>query len=318
MHTVKRMRSPRVIGTITNRNLVTGLAALIAVVLWASAFAGIRASLADYGPYHLALFRWLASSVIFLLLALIKPLRMPSREHIPLIALTGLLGIVGYSVLLNLGELTVTASAASFIVNTVPIQTAVLSAFLLREKITQPLLVSMLTGLLGVGLIAFGEKSSVNLFNTGALLILLAALSQAIYFISQKKLLKHYTPLEVVSYTSLSGTAILFVFVPGLAQTIMSASSSATISVLYIGVFPGAIGYLIWTFVLSRMPAAKATQFLYLVPFVAMIISYFWLFEIPSLKSLGGGIIVLLGLVYLLSGQKSAGKHQNGARGASI
>ena len=303
------MRSTLVIGTNTNRNLVTGLAALLAVVLWASAFVGIRASITDYGPYHLALLRWLATSVIFLLLAIIKPLRVPTREHIPLIALTGVTGIVGYSVLLNLGEMTVTASAASFIVNTVPIQTVVLSAFILHEKITQRLLVSMLAGLLGVGVIAFGEKSYGGLINTGALLILLATLSQALFFIVQKKLLKYYSPLELVSYTSIAGTAILLIFLPGLTTTILSASHGATVSVLYIGLFPGAIGYLVWTFVLSRMPAAKATQFLYLVPFAAMIISYFWLFEVPSLRSLGGGIIVLFGLVYLLSGRNGAGQH---------
>lgn len=206
------MRFTLVIETNTNRNLVTGLAALISVVLWASAFVGIRASLADYGPYHLALFRWLASSLVFLLLAVVKPVRVPARVHLPAIALTGLFGIAGYSVLLNLGEMTVTASAASFIVNTVPIQTAILAAFLLRDKITRRLLVSMLTGLLGVGLITFGEKSAVYLINTGALLILFAAFSQALYFIGQKKLLKYYTPLEVVSYTAFAGTLILLFF----------------------------------------------------------------------------------------------------------
>ena len=89
------------------------------------------------------------------------------------------------------------------------------------------------------------------------------------------------------------------VFSPGLINTVQTAPNSATAAVIYIGIFPGALGYVSWSYVLARFPASKATQFLYMVPIVAIIISYIWIEEIPSLISLVGGAIVLGGVANL-------------------
>jgi drug/metabolite transporter (DMT)-like permease len=67
--------------------------------------------------------------------------------------------------------------------------------------------------------------------------------------------------------------------------------------VIYLGIFPGALGYVCWAYVLSRLPAARAGVFLYLVPAFALLIAWLWLGEQPAAQALLGGALVVAGVV---------------------
>ena len=56
-----------------------------------------------------------------------------------------------------------------------------------------------------------------------------------------------------------------------------------------LGVFPAAIGYAAWTYALGRFGAARAANFLYLVPPVAALVGYAALGESLSALTLVGG-----------------------------
>jgi drug/metabolite transporter (DMT)-like permease len=60
-------------------------------------------------------------------------------------------------------------------------------------------------------------------------------------------------------------------------------------------VVPGALGYLGWGIIFSRMPASRAGSFLFLVPLFAILIAWLFLGEQPGFQSLVGGVLVLLG-----------------------
>ncbi len=48
---------------------------------------------------------------------------------------------------------------------------------------------------------------------------------------------------------------------------------------------------------LSRLPASRATNFLFCVPPVATLIGYVWLGEVPTLVSVLGGLLALGGVI---------------------
>jgi len=279
-------------------NIFTVLAIGTTVVFWASAFVGIRYSLQDYSPQHLAIFRYFIASLVLAFIALIKPIRIPLIDDLPRILLMGFLGIAAYNVVLNYGELSVTAGAASFIVNSGPIITTILSIRLLGERVNRAGVISMLIGFFGIGLIAIGEGAALQ-FKTGTFLVLLAAILQSFYFVLQKPLLERYNPFEIVSYAIWSGTFFMLILSNGIIDTIRTASVPGTLSVIYMGIFPGALGYFTWSYVLSKMQVSKASYYLYIIPVVAIAISYFWLSEVPSWISLIGGLITLSGVIGL-------------------
>jgi drug/metabolite transporter (DMT)-like permease len=268
-------------------------------VLWASAFVAIRLAMREYSPGALALLRFGVAGLGLAAYSLLRPtarIRLPARRHLPGLLGLGVAGISVYHVALNAGERTVTAGTASLIVSSSPVFTALIATLALGERLGAPGWAGVLTGFAGAALVSLSEGNGVEI-NGGAVLVLAAAVSQAVYFVMLKPYLLRYRPLEVTSYAIWLGTVCLLPFGRELVIGLTSASAAATTAGLYLGVLPGAAAYLAWAYVLSQMPAGRAATTLYLVPPLAIGIAWLVLGEQPKLGSLLGGGIVLLGVV---------------------
>lgn len=290
----------------------TLVAVAITLVLWASAFAGIKEGLTGYGPGELALLRFGTASVVLALYAILKRMRLPRLKDIPQLALAGTLGITVYHVALNFGERTVSAGAASLLIASGPIFTALMAAVFLRERLTLWGWAGIFVAFCGVALITLGEAEGHLAFEPGALLILLSAVATAAYFIVSKPLLGRYRPLEFTSYAIWAGTVPMLAFAPGLVRQLAVAPHAATWSVIYLGVFPAAIAYVLWSHALAKLPASIVSSFLYVSPVLAIGIAWVWIAEVPTTLSLIGGAIALCGvtLVNTLGAEKGAAPGQ--------
>ena len=280
------------VGRLEQRTLI---ALGVTVVLWASAFAGIRAALPEYPPGELALLRFLVASGALVIYAVATRMPPPRIADVPAIVGLGLLGVTGYHLLLNFGEVTVTAGAASLLISSVPIFTALLAMFFLRERLSVWGWLGILVSFLGVAVVALGEGEGMT-FDPRAVLVLFAALCGANYFVLQKPLLRRYGALRLTTYGIWAGTIPFLVFMPGMVRSLGGASVGATIAVVYLGVFPAAIAYLTWNYALSRAPASVVASFLYLPPVLAILIAWVWVGELPTVLTVVGGLVAVVGV----------------------
>jgi len=273
----------------------TVVAVAVTVVAWASAFPAIRAGLAAFGPVELGAMRFAIAAVpSAIFLAWTRP-ALPSWSEAWRFVFGGLVFVGLYTVLLNFGELTVSAGPASFIINGNPIFTAVLAMLFLGERFSGTAWLGTIISFAGMGLIAFGEGDGFAL-NQGALLILGAALCTASSSIVQKPLFTRHKPLTVSAWNMVIGALVLSPFLPSALEQAAIASPEGLGAAIYLGTIPSLVAYGSWAVALSRLPASRATNFLFCVPPVASLIGYVWLGEVPTVVSVVGGLLALGGV----------------------
>lgn len=274
------------------------LALIVALILWASAFAAIRVGLRGFGPGQLALLRFSIASVALLIYSLATRQPLPSARDLPVMILLGFLGFFVYHVGLNAGETAVPAGAASFIIASVPVFSTLLAVIFLRERLTALGWTGVVISFTGVALISLGSGTGLR-FEPAALFIVCAAIGESVYFVLQKPHLTRYTGLQLTTWTIWTGTVCMLVFLPGLVRQVPVAPVSATLAVVYLGIFPAAIGYVLWSYALSRSDVSRVTSTLNLSPILSLLIAFFWLGEIPTVASLIGGLITIAGVIVL-------------------
>ncbi|MGI5358780.1 DMT family transporter [Streptomyces sp. CA-252508] len=278
--------------------LLTGGAVCFTVFAWASAFVSIRSAAAAYSPGALALGRLLAASLVLVVLLLLRREGLPPRGTRRGVLLSGVVWFGGYMVALNWGERLVDAGTASLLVNTGPILMALLAARLLGEALPPRLLMGTAISFAGavvVGLsMSSGSGGSTPVL--GVALCLLAAVAYATGVVAQKPALSYGTPLQVTTFSCLTGAVACLPFTGQLAAEIPRAPLSATMNMIYLGVVPTALAFTTWTYALARTPAGKLGATTYAVPAIVVLLSWFVLDEAPAWLTLLGGLLCLIGV----------------------
>jgi drug/metabolite transporter (DMT)-like permease len=266
------------------------------VIGWASAFPAIRAGLVAFGPAELGALRFLIAALpAALFLAIVRP-GLPKRAEAWRFLFGGAVFVALYTTLLNFGELTVSAGAASFIINVSPVLTAILAIFILGERFRALAWLGTAISFGGVGLIALGEGGGLTL-NQGTLLILGAALCTTLNTIVQKPLFADHKPLVVAAWNLIIGAVFLSPVLPGAFAEAAVAHLVSLLSLLFLGIVSSLVAYGAWAVALSRLPAARASNYLYCIPPVATVIGFLWLGEAPGTLGLIGGALALGGVI---------------------
>lgn len=272
------------------------LAAAVTVFLWASAFVAIRSAGAHYSPGALALGRLFAGSVVLVVVLLVRREGWPPRAAWPGIATSGVLWFGVYMVALNWGEQEVDAGTAAMVVNVGPVLVAVLSGWLLREGFRPRVLAGIGVSFAGAVVVGASMSGEGRASMLGVALCVVAAVSYAIGVVSQKPALRHGSALQVTTFGCLVGMVVCLPFTGRLLSEVGSAPMSATLNVLYLGVFPTALAFMTWAYALARTTAAQMGATTYVVPALVIAMSWLLLGEIPGWLTFAGGALCLAGV----------------------
>jgi drug/metabolite transporter (DMT)-like permease len=271
-------------------------AAFVTVVLWASAFVGIRAAGEQISAGPLSLARLLVGSAVLGLLVAVRRERLPPRADVPRLVLCGLLWFAAYNVVLNAAEQRVDAGTAAMLVNVGPVLIAVLAGVLLREGFPRTLLVGCAVAFAGAVVIGLATSGRSVEAGWGAALCLAAAAAYAGGVVAQKPLLARTSALQVTFLACAVGAVACLPYAPALVGELGRAKGSAVGWTVYLGVFPTAVGFTTWAYALSRTTAGRMGATTYLVPPLTILMGWLSLNETPPVLALAGGMLCLAGV----------------------
>ncbi|WP_227374319.1 DMT family transporter [Haladaptatus halobius] len=277
---------------------------LLVTVLFGTAFPAIEVGLAFLPPLLFAAARYYLSATVLLAYAVLATDRWRPRTQgdRTAVAAGGVL-FIGGTGFTFLGQQFTTGGVASIIVSLSPILTALLGWGLLPdERLSARGFLGVVVGFIGVAIIV--DPTPTNLLDqtsVGRLLILIAT---AVVTLGTVLVRRSHPTLAVPALTGWSmlvGASIQLVIGVALGESpaAVEFEPAAAATVIYLGVFAGAVAFLGYFTLLDRSGALEANLVTYVNPVVALVIGHVLLREPVSVTALVGFLVILVGFALL-------------------
>jgi drug/metabolite transporter (DMT)-like permease len=195
------------------------------------------------------------------------------------------------------------ASNAGWLICTIPIMVAGLAAAL-GERLGFFKLAAFVLGTAGTLLVVFG-RSGAEAFvlpsTKGDLIFLVSCVDWTFYVLFAQRWLKDWPQAKVTAATMLVALASVLPawLLGGGPADFAVVSARGWAGLAYLGVLSSAVGYLFWNSAVEGLGGVKASYFIYLQPFSAMLAAYLLLGERAAAPAFFGGLLILAG-VYLV------------------
>jgi drug/metabolite transporter (DMT)-like permease len=285
----------------------TTFLAIIACLLWSSAFVGVKIGLKYHTPLQFAGIRFMISGILLLpVIANFERFRTEVSDNFVYVCLIAFLQIVLQYSLFYLGVNLVPASISAMIVGSTPLFVALVAHFFASgDRMTGLKTASILLGILGVGVITLGRKSlpsGAEIALLGVVFLLLNNLVSGITNVVIARKSQTISPMVLTSASLFIGGAFMFFIslpIEGLPQKHFPTEYFVALAWLS---FLSAAAISIWNTLLRR-PSVKVSElnvWKFLIPVSGAILSWIILpEESPDLISVSGMILIGLSLVIL-------------------
>lgn len=142
-----------------NKRLSAIILLIIAMIIWGSAYAVTKASLAEVPPVLFALLRYLIASVLLIAFVIFggKLAKIPRPVPWFAIVLMGASGVFLYSIAYNVSLVYTSASQGALVQSFIPAVTVLLAAFFLKEPLSPIRLFGIGISIAGIFLIMFAR-----------------------------------------------------------------------------------------------------------------------------------------------------------------
>lgn len=291
----------------------TGLAHLgVVYLIWGSTYLAIRIGVrpgAGFTPFIFGTMRVLPAGLILLLIGLLrkKSLKLDRRDFITLF-LSGFFLWIGGNGLVVWSEQQVDSAVAALIVATVPIWVAGLDAVLDRSKPRLMLLLSLLIGFLGIIILSMPVLlSGVRADLVSILTLVVASLSWSIGLTIQARRPVSVSRGVSSGYQQLFGGSMFFLIAWLGTESWTAPTLEAWGALFYLIIFGSILAFTSFVSVLQLLPTSIATTYAYVNPIIAVFLGWLILSEPITYWTLGGALLVLLGVSGVYQEGKKAG-----------
>ncbi|MCP4549996.1 MAG: DMT family transporter [bacterium] len=291
-------------------NLGTYIVLGLLVVIWGVAYPVIKILLGVLTPFELMLVRFWITSLPLLGIAIAR-----RREVIALlrsdpgrILLLALLGVPGYHLTLNFGThmmmrdpLTTNCAAtiAAILVASLPAWTGLFSRIAGQERMTRLQWAGQIVAFIGVIIVVSRGDLSGLRFTSGALLVLGAPLSWALYSVLARPLLTRVSSsMPLVAIAILIGTIAMTPFTPSTMSTHLAALGlERWIWLIFLSLLATFAGYLAWALAIARLGANRTSVSIYFIPLSTLVAGMLLLGEQVGRVEILGGLVILGGVI---------------------
>ena len=282
-----------------NREKLTGyLFALFTIVVWGSTFISSKKLLTVYTPSQIMLTRFLLA---YCALWLLRPRKLTlTRKQEAAFFLLGLSGCSIYFYTENTALTYTLASNVSIIVAAAPIFTAILAHFAGEERFRRSTLWGFLVAFTGVVLVVCNGTFVLKLNPRGDFLALAAAACWAVYSVLLRRVSQGLDPILVTRRTLFWGavTAAPMVLLEGAPYpTAPLLTPLVAGNFLFLGLIGSGLCYVLWNKAFHLLGVVATNNFIYLNPFVTIVVARIFLDEPISPLALLGAVLITVGVV---------------------
>lgn len=266
---------------------------LFTVMMFGLSFVSIKISMVVFPPISMAFYRFLiACFILYPILQRLSPGEKLKKKSIPLMAISGMLGITLYFYLENNGVLRISANDASIIIAMMPVAAAVGEGVFLKKKLSFISLSAIFTSILGIYIIIGGKLDGGSL--AGYLYMISAIITFTVFLIITKPLFDTYSDIAVTFYQGLFGTIAFIPFLWFEKVNWELLTPNILFHFLFLAIGCSAIGNYFYLYALNHLSVATAAIFMNLIPVFTFIFSYFIFGDTLTPVQLVGAVVVII------------------------
>jgi drug/metabolite transporter (DMT)-like permease len=290
---------------------------LLSTFLFSSMEISLKVVTGIFNPVQITFLRFLIGSIILLPLT-IKGLRarkvILKGDDFSFFAKTGFLCVVVSMILFQMAVVYGQASVVAVLFSCNPVFVVIFAYFILKEPITKYTVMTLMFSLAGI--LAIMNPANMAGNGLAIVLILLSALTFALYGVIGRKRSERYGGFGLTCLSFLFGSAEMLVLIflsrVGFIADFLTASGLSIFArvplfqgitlaslpmLLYIGVFISGFGYAFYFLAMEETSAATASLVFFIKPVLAPIMAYILINDPITINMVAGIVLIVAGSV---------------------
>ena len=314
-----------------SRNYIYHLVAFVTVAIWGSTFVFTKMLLQNgLSPAQIFTLRFAIAYVLLLAFSILRDKISSSppesggvrgglkngsfclfsaswRDELLMVVL-GITGGSVYFLAENAAMLYTTATNTSLIVCSCPLFAMLLFAIVYRhsEHISRIQALGSVIACLGMAVVVLNGHFVLHLSPLGDMLAFAACLCWAVYSLLMKSATERYSSLFITRKVFFYGLLTIipyYFFVPGFPSVEVLLRPEVLWNLLFLGVIASMVCYVTWNWVISKLGAVIATNWVYFNPITTIVFAWWLLHEQITAWFLLGTLLILTGM-YLAERKK--------------
>lgn len=286
-------------------------AIVILCLIWSSLWGIIKHSLLFFSPLQFMSVRLiLAALVLILVQRAFKKTILPARQDWRKLIISSLMICIGFYTTQILAMQVVDSGLSAMLVYTMPISAALLSHFILNERLNIYKSIGLFFAVLGIVIILWPQFINLN-WNValiGQLGLIVSGFFWALTTVYVKKHFASYDKIKLTLWHMLIGGSLLFI--P--AMILEPIEPSVWINpfndglIFYIAVIGTGFAFVLWNWILSQIDTFSATMSVMSIPVLSLVLGAIFWHEVMSSNIIMGAVLICIGIILNAARVKSA------------